>query len=134
MKALFNKGDTKTYRTTVQESDTASFHGQQVHPVCATFALARDIEWASRLFVLEMKEDGEEGIGTMLSIEHFAPAFVGEEVAITATIESLEGNSIVCTYQAKVGDRTVATGRTGQKVLPREKIDAVFNKIRNGKR
>ncbi|MGB3179886.1 MAG: hotdog domain-containing protein [Cyclobacteriaceae bacterium] len=132
MKALFTKGDTKTYRHVVSDHDTAAFHGRQVHPVCATFALARDIEWASRLFVLEMKEEGEEGIGTMLTVNHSSPAFVGEEVVITATVESQEGNSLVCTYEAKVGERTVATGRTGQKVLPKNKIDALFNKIRNG--
>lgn len=134
MKSIFNTGDTKTYRTTVSETDTASFHGEQVHPVCATFALARDIEWASRLFVLEMKEEGEEGIGTMLSIEHRSPAFVGDDLEITAKVKSLEGNHLICSYEARVGQRVVATGETGQKVLPRQKIDAIFNKLRNGER
>ena len=50
------------------------FSGKVVHPVCATFALARDIEWTTRQFVLQMRDDDEEGIGTMLTIDHRSPA------------------------------------------------------------
>ena len=39
-----------------------------VHTVLSTFALGRELEWAARLFVLEMKSVDEEGIGTELFI------------------------------------------------------------------
>ena len=80
MKDIFKEGDQKVYTKTVTDSDQATFHGEVLHKVCSTFALARDFEWASRLFFLEMKEADEEGVGTFLSIDHKSPAFVGEEI------------------------------------------------------
>jgi predicted thioesterase len=73
MKNIFKIGDRKEYRRVIGPDDVAAFHGKVVHPVCATFALARDIEWTSRLFVLQMCEDDEEGIGTMLTVHHRVP-------------------------------------------------------------
>ena len=61
MKNPFKSGDQKTYRHRVTEADIARFESGLVHPFYATFALGRDAEWAGRLFVLEMKEEGEEG-------------------------------------------------------------------------
>src|SRR6478735_3233809 len=114
MKNLFRSGDQKQYEKTVTEADFARFETGLVHPVCSTFSLAQAIEWSSRLFVLEMKDEDEEGIGTMLSINHCSPAFPGEEITIKATIKTLERNELICTYEAKVGDRLVAKGETGQ--------------------
>jgi len=92
VKNIFKPGDQKSFKRTVQESDCAIFNGELLHRVCSTFALARDFEWSSRLFFIDMKEDDEEGVGTMLSIDHKSPAFVGEEVEFTATVESIIKN------------------------------------------
>jgi len=126
MKNIFKIGDRQDYRKVVEPGDVASFHGEVVHPVCATFALARDIEWTSRQFVLEMCEEDEEGIGTMLTINHKAPAFVGEEVAIIARVHEINGHELICSYEAFVNDRLIATGQTGQKIFKREKIKTLF--------
>ena len=128
MKAGFQKGDTVEFRTVVTSGDVAAFQGEVVHPVCATFALARDIEWTTRQFVLAMREDDEEGIGTFLSINHKSPAFVGEEIVVTAHIEQLAGNELICAYEARVGERLIAEGKTGQKILKREKIEKIFGR------
>lgn len=128
MKNIFKPGDRKQYRKVVEEKDTAVFHGEEVHPVCATFSLARDIEWTTRQFVLEMRDEDEEGIGTFLSIDHRAPAFVGEEITFSAWVDHINGNELLCFYEAKVGDRLIAVGKTGQKILTREKIDKILKK------
>lgn len=127
MKDIFTAGDTKIYSHTVTERDVAAFHGEVVHPVCSTFALARDIEWTTRQFVLDMRDDDEEGIGTFLSIEHKAPAFVHETLTIEATVENINGHELICSYIAKVGDRVIAVGKTEQKILKREKIKQLFS-------
>ena len=127
MKQIFKAGDIKVYTTAVKPEDVASFQGSVVHPVCSTFALARDIEWTTRQFVLDMKDDDEEGIGTYLEIRHLAPAFEGEEIAITGIFQSLLGTELVCTVEVWAGARLVATGKTGQKVLKLEKIKSIFN-------
>src|SRR5258706_3506719 len=126
MKSVFKPGDKKVYNRVVTEADLASFKGEALHPVCVTFSLARDFEWSSRLFFLEMKEEDEEGVGTMLSIDHKSPAFVSEEILFTATVEKIERNELICSIEAKAGDRTIATGKTGQKMLKKEKLNALF--------
>lgn len=128
MKLIFSKGDQKVYRKTVTPEDLAAFHGEVLHAVYATFALARDFEWSSRLFFIEMKEDDEEGVGTHLQINHRNPAFVGEEVVITATVDKLEGNELLCRIEARVGDRLVADGMTGQRMLKKERLYNLLKK------
>lgn len=127
MKSIFKPGDKKEFRKKVTAADVAAFGGEVVHPVYATFSLARDAEWSTRQFVLEMKEDYEEGIGTFLSVEHKNPAFVGEEIIFTAWVDHIEGNELICFYEAKVGTRLIALGRTGQRILHRERLERVFN-------
>lgn len=131
MKNIFKVGDQKVYKKTVEESDQASFHGEVLHAVCSTFALARDFEWSSRLFFLEMKEDDEEGVGTFLSIDHKSPAFVGEELNMVATIEKIERNELICSIKATCGNRLVAIGRTGQKMLKKDKLKSLFTKLQD---
>ncbi|MBK8658926.1 MAG: hypothetical protein IPN22_08660 [Bacteroidetes bacterium] len=127
MKSIFKAGDTKTFERTVRPEDSASFEGTHVHPVYATFGLTRDAEWCSRLFVLEMKEENEEGIGTFVDVKHLSPALIGETVRFEATIEEISGNAVNCSFIARVNDRTIATGKTGQKVLLKSKLEELFN-------
>jgi predicted thioesterase len=125
---MFSKGDRKVYKKTVTEDDVVLFPGGRLHAVYSTFALGRDFEWSSRLFVNDMLEDDEEGVGTALHINHKSPAFPGEEVEITATVEKIEKNELVCTIEARVGERLIADGFTGQKVLKKERLKALFTK------
>lgn len=128
MKSIFRIGDKKEYRKIVAADDVAAFHGKVVHRVCSTFALARDVEWTTRQFVLEMKEDDEEGVGTFLTIHHRSPAFVGEQIEFCGTVDELNDHELICVFEAKVGDRLIATGKTGQKILKKEKINLLFRK------
>jgi fluoroacetyl-CoA thioesterase len=127
MKNIFAIGDQKTYHHVVKPDEVAAFHGETVHPVCATFILARDIEWTTRQFVLELCDGDEEGIGTFLSIDHKSPAFVGEEIIFTARIEAWRDHELICSYKATVNERLIAEGRTGQKILKKEKIKRLLS-------
>ena len=125
----FQPGDTKVYQHTVTGEDAARFPTGEVHNVYSTFALARDAEWAGRLFVLEMKEADEEGIGTAVTVSHQSPALIGEIVTITSTLAEVIGNEIITPYVARVGDRTVASGETRQKILKKEKLERLFQSL-----
>ena len=130
MKSLFHIGAQTSLEFTVGEKDLAEFETGVVHEFYGTFALGRDAEWTCRQFVLEMKEEGEEGIGTLLNIRHQSPALLGETVRITAEIIRLEGNSIDCSFEVRVGERVIATGTQGQKILKLEKLARVVEGIR----
>ncbi|MBL7778522.1 MAG: hypothetical protein JNK66_09555 [Chitinophagales bacterium] len=132
MKSVFAVGDKKQFVQTVAPEDVARFESGTVHNVYATFALTRDAEWSSRLFVLAMKEEDEEGIGTYVHVHHHSPALVGEQVVFEAVLEELNGNTVNCTFIAKVNERIIATGRTGQKILKKEKIEKMFNELSGG--
>ena len=130
MKHLFKQGDVKRYSKVVSIDELASFESGTVHEVYATFALARDAEWSGRLFVLEMKEEDEEGIGTRITVEHKSPAFVGQELTFTATFEEITArNEIITSYQVCCGERIIAEGIQGQKILKNETIEALFNSL-----
>lgn len=126
MKNIFKAGDIKEHRTVVRSQDVAAFQGMTVHEVWSTFALAREVEWTTRLFVLEMKDADEEGIGTYLEILHAGPAFVGEEIVIKGIYETITGVELTCSFEARAGDRLIARGKTRQKILTLEKIRSIF--------
>lgn len=128
MKNPFSIGAVKTFSRVVTEADVAAFDSGVVHPVYATFALARDAEWSGRLFVLEMKEAHEEGIGAGLDIRHRSPALQGSEVTFTATLEAVNGNEVVTAFEAKVGERLIARGRQWQRIVAKEKLVQIFAK------
>jgi predicted thioesterase len=116
----------KEHHYVVKPGDVAAFNGDVVHPVCSTFVLAREIEWTTRQFVLDMREEDEEGIGTSLSIDHKSPAFVGEEIIFAARIEQINNHELICSYDARVSDRLIAVGKTGQKILKKDKLASVL--------
>ncbi|MDX2286193.1 MAG: hypothetical protein NW241_18640 [Bacteroidia bacterium] len=124
MKMPFQPGDQRRYDTRVTEDKLARFDAGLVHPVYSTFALGRDAEWACRLFVLDMLEPGEEGVGAFLSIRHHAPAPPGAEIRITATLAGAEGRRIRCTWEARHGSRLIASGEQEQHILRKADFDA----------
>jgi fluoroacetyl-CoA thioesterase len=132
MQTIFKKGDTKTFKKIVQQNEIASFETGMVHEVYSTFSIAKDAEWSGRLFVLEMKEEGEEGIGTHIHVNHQSPAFVGDEIVFVATfVEVTDKGEIVNTFEAQCNDRIIATGQQGQRILKKDKIDSIFKKFKN---
>ena len=130
MKSIFRHGDEKQLTFVVSEADAATFPTGIVHRVYSTFALARDAEWTTRQFVLEIRENDEEGIGTMISVVHHSPALIGEEVVITGRIKKISHHEIVCNFEARVGARLIASGETGQKILKRAKFEKLFSSIK----
>ena len=130
MQNPFSTGDTKTFIHMVVETDSARFESGEVHPVYSTFAIARDAEWSGRLFVLEMKEADEEGIGTGITVTHHSPALIGEEVIFTATLEEVNRNEVVTSYKAYAGERLIAEGKQWQKILKKEKLDRLFASLK----
>ena len=130
MNNTFNKGDIKQHFYRVCAEDIAKFESGTVHNVLSTFALGREVEWCCRLFVLDMKESTEEGIGTFLSIEHKSPAMLQSEICVEATFESLDRNELICSYVVRVDDRVIAKGKQGQKIVAKTKLKAHFDQFK----
>lgn len=131
MKSIFKPGDQKHYNKTVATDDTAGFASGLVHPVYSTFSIARDAEWSGRLFVLELREDDEEGIGTFISVRHHAPAFPGEPIIFIATLTAIRKHEILTSFEAWSGNRLIASGEQGQKLFKRKKLNKLFTSAKD---
>ena len=126
MNATLSISDHAEFRSVVKDADLAAFNGVVVHAVCSTFALARDFEWTSRQILLKILKPDEEGVGTVVHVDHVAPAFLGEEITFNATLIHWDHHDMTCLVEATVGKRVIATGITGQKLLKKKKLAKLF--------
>ena len=96
-----------------------------VHPVYATSSMAKRCEEAGRKLLLRYLEPGEAGIGRSVSVEHLAPAWVGDAIRVTARCVEVRGNRLTCECSAvDVDGRELGRGTTVQAVLPQEVLEA----------
>ncbi len=97
----------------------------RVHPVYATYWLAKHMEEAGRKIILPFLEEGEEGIGSAVSVRHLAPAVPGTRIEIVAEHERTEGNRVYARCSARTSrGELVGEGETEQTILPRSRLEA----------
>jgi predicted thioesterase len=122
-------GATATLDVVVTEDMTVDFTELgRVHPVYATYTMAKHFEEAGRKLLLRHLDDGEEGLGSAVSVEHLAPSWVGDRLAIEARCIAVDDNRLTCECRAVDGSgREVGRGSTVQVVLPRARLDAILD-------
>ncbi|HWG84119.1 MAG TPA: thioesterase family protein [Deinococcales bacterium] len=101
-----------------------------LHPVYATYQMARHFEEAGRKVLLPHLEEGEEGIGSALTVQHTASALVGMRVTVTATLDRVDGRRLFVDTVAtnEIGDE-IGRGSTVQVVMPRQRLDEGFARL-----
>lgn len=110
----------------VAEEMCPAFDGEVVHRVCATWTLVQYMEVAGRKILMQFLEPHEEGVGSHVSCDHLRPAPVGEKVRVTATVARMNDRELICDVAAFCGEQLIASGKTGQKVLPRTVLKRVL--------
>jgi fluoroacetyl-CoA thioesterase len=113
-------GETAVLEVVVTEAHTVDFDEMgAVHPVYATYTMAKHFEEAGRKLLVPHLEAGEAGIGTAVSVEHLAPSWVGDAITVTARcIEARDGRlTCECAATDSYG-RELGRGTTVQAVLP----------------
>src|SRR4051794_26763341 len=96
-----------------------------VHPVYATYSMAKHFEEAGRKLLLRHLEPGEAGIGSRGSVEHLAPARGGDALRVTASCVEPRGNRLPCACVAvDAAGRELGRGTTEQVVLPEDVVAA----------
>ena len=103
----------------------------KLHPVYATYWLAKHMELVSRKIILPFLEEGEAGIGFEVAVKHVASALPGMRVTLTARFERMERNRVFATCQAvsELYD-VLATGSTVQVILSEERLEGAFDDLR----
>ena len=95
-----------------------------VHPVYATYSMARHFEEAGRKLLLRHLDRDEDGLGRSVTVEHLAPSWVGDRLTIEARCVEMRGNRVTCECTATDGDgREVGRGTTVQVVLPTTELE-----------
>lgn len=103
----------------------------KLHPVYATYWLAKHFELVSRKLTLPYLDEGETGIGFELSVRHLAPTLPGMAVEVEAVFSGLEGNRVFAQCRAvnSLGD-VIGEGSTTQVILGERALQARFEAVR----
>lgn len=97
----------------------------RVHPVYATYTMAKHFEEAGRKLLVAHLEPGDAGIGTKVSVEHLAPSWVGDGIRVVARCVALAGGRLTCEVTATdAHGRLLGRGTTEQAVLPEDAVAA----------
>lgn len=94
----------------------------RVHPLYATYRLAQHMEEAGRKIILPFLEEGEDGVGSAVSVRHLAPAVLGTRVEVVAAHERTDGNRVYARCVARAGATVIGTGETEQTILAKTRI------------
>ena len=94
-----------------------------LHPVYATYSMAKHFEEAGRKLLVPHLEPGDGGIGASVSVEHLAPSWVGDAIRVTARCVEVKGNRLTCECTAvDANGRELGRGTTVQAVLSEEAL------------
>jgi predicted thioesterase len=97
----------------------------RVHPVYATYTMAKHFEEAGRKLLVPHLEAGEAGIGRSVSVEHLAPSWVGDALLVTARCVDVTGSRLTCAVEATDDyGRRLGHGTTVQAILPAALVEA----------
>ena len=113
-------GDSKVRSVEVDRDRTIDFMGEDAR-VYATPSLIRDIEHACRDLIFENTPEGEDSVGTSVSVAHMAPTLLGMAVTITATVAEIDGRKVVFDVTARDPVETICKGRHERFVVNVEK-------------
>ena len=100
MNASLRTGLTDERQISIDRDRTISFMGEEGR-VYATPELVRDIEVTCRELLLKHVAEGEDSVGTAISIQHSAPTPLGMSVWITVEVASVEGRLVNFQVSAK---------------------------------
>ena len=125
-----------TFETVVSDEMTVDFEHPdnpqlgKLHPVYATYWMAKHMELAGRMIILPFLEAGEEGIGSAVNVNHLASALPGMKIKVVAEHTRTEGNRIFASLKVwnSLGD-LIGEGTTEQVFMPKAKIERIFEKL-----
>jgi len=116
-------GDSASRTVTIDRDRTIGFMGDAGR-VYATPALVADIEYTCRDLIVANTPEGEDSVGTNVSIAHMAPTLLGMEVTITVTVAELAGPKVVLDVEAHDPLDKICQGQHERFVVNVEKTQA----------
>ncbi len=129
MKNLDILGVTKNTEVIVSDTMVATLGGRVIHPLLSSCALIQEMEWASRLTIIDYLDNEEDAMGTKIVLNHRKPTPVGMKIKICATIIEIEGEKINCKVEAFSDFGLIADGCVEQTVVKKNWLEAKIQKL-----
>ena len=108
MKDSLTAGVTTTQKIAIDRDRTIGFMGDEGR-VYSTPSMVRDIEYTCHELLNEHLDDGENSVGTHVSVDHIGATVEGDEVEVSVTITAVEGRAV--SFEATVKDSLEEVGR-----------------------
>ena len=108
MKESLNAGVTATQKIVIDRDRTIGFMGDEGR-VYSTPSMVRDIEYTCHELLNEHLNDGENSVGTHVSVDHIGATVEGDEVEVSVTITAVEGRAV--SFEATVKDSLEEVGQ-----------------------
>ena len=108
MKGSLTVGVTATQKIAIDRDRTIGFMGDEGR-VYSTPSMVRDIEYTCHELLNEHLDDGENSVGTHVSVDHIGATVEGDEVEVSVTITAVEGRAV--SFEATVKDSLEEVGR-----------------------
>ena len=108
MKESLTAGVTATQKITIDRDRTIGFMGDEGR-VYSTPSMVRDIEYTCHELLSEHLDDGENSVGTHVSVDHIGATVEGDEVEVSVTITAVEGRAV--SFEATVKDSLEEVGQ-----------------------
>ncbi len=105
-----NVGTSATRTVKIDADRTIDFMGEDCR-VYATPSLVRDIEHTCRDLIVEHVPEGQDSVGTVVSVAHTAPTLLGMEATVDVTVSKIEGRKVVFDIVARDSVDTICKGQ-----------------------
>ena len=126
MKTTMQPGVSLTREIVIDKPRTIDFLGEELR-VYATPSLVMDAEITCRDLLLEHADDGEDSVGTGISMSHEAATPLGLTVTMTATVVKVDGARVDFEIVAHDGIDQVGRGSHSRFAVP---VAALEKRIR----
>ena len=123
MKDSLVVGISTSVKILVDKDRTIAFMGDEGR-VYATPSMVLDIEYIARNWLMEYLDEGEDTVGTHVSVDHIGATVEGDTVEIIITVKELNGRAIMMTTNVKDSIEVVGTGNHNRFVVDKSKTFA----------
>ena len=123
MKDSLVVGISTSVKILVDKDRTIAFMGDEGR-VYATPSMVLDIEYIARNWLMEYLDDGEDTVGTHVSVDHIGATVEGDTVEIVITVQELNGRAIMMTAHVKDSIEDVGKGNHNRFVVDKSKTFA----------
>jgi fluoroacetyl-CoA thioesterase len=123
MKDSLVVGISTSVKILVDKDRTIAFMGDEGR-VYATPSMVLDIEYTARNWLMEYLDEGEDTVGTHVSVDHIGATVEGDTVEIVITVKELNGRAIMMTTRVKDSIEDVGKGNHNRFVVDKSKTFA----------